>query len=132
VTVDAERLLSAYLRAWPAVTAIVGDRVYTDLPSRATFPLIRLTQLGGRPLYSNPLYIDEAFIQIDAYGGPKVIARQIVDVVREALVTSQFITKHDTGTVSNVVFGELAYIPDDTYDPAKPRYTAEVSILTHP
>lgn len=132
MTVDAERLLSAFLRGQPEITALVADRVYTDLPSRATFPLIRLTLIGGQPLYSLPLHIDEAFIQLDCYGGPKVQARLIADTVRSLMAEEAFRSRHDQGVVVNVEFGQLAYIPDDTFDPPKPRYVVEVSLLTHP
>lgn len=132
MTVDAERLLSAFLRGRTEVTDIVADRVYTDLPSRPVFPLIRITLIGGRPAWSAPLYLDEAFLQLDCYGGPKVQARLIVDTVRSLLSTTTFRTMHAGGVVTDVQFGELSYLPDDAFDPPKPRYMAEVSILTHP
>lgn len=133
MTVDAERLLSAFLRAQTTITELVSDRVYTDLPSRATFPLIRLTLIGGEPPYSVPLHLDRAYLQIDCYGGPKFLARQIVDVVRDLMAAETFRTYHDDlGVVSDVEFGQLAYLPDVTFDPPKPRYMAEVTLLTHP
>lgn len=132
MTVDVERLASAWLRARDDVAAIVEDRVVTDTPNRAVFPFLRLTLLGGSPVFSQPLYLDEAFIQFDAFGGPKVVARQLIDVVRHALA-DDFAGFHEgIGTVTSVRFGELAYVPDDLYDPPKPRYVATASIFTHP
>lgn len=130
--VDVERLVSGYLRGKTEISDLVADRVYTEIPSRATFPLVRLSLIGGAPRFSQPLYLDEAVIQIDAYGGPKVQARQIVDAVRSVLADEWFRTRHDLGVVSDVQFGQLSYIPDDTFDPAKPRYVAEVSFIVHP
>lgn len=132
MTVDCERLISAYLRADATIVGLVADRVYTDLPSRATFPLIRITLIGGAPVYSRPLFLDEAYIQIDAYGGPKVQARLIVDTVRELLAADAFNGVHAGGVVTGVRFGQLAYVPDDLYDPPKPRYVAEASVYTRP
>lgn len=132
MTVDAERLVSAYLRDQTTVTAVVGDRVYTDLPARATFPLVRLTLTGGAPVYSRPLFLDEAYIQIDCYGGPKVQARLIVDTVRGLLASPEFQGVHPLGVVTSVRFGDLRYLPDDAYEPPKPRYIAEASIFTRP
>lgn len=130
--VDVERLVSGYLRSKTEITDLVADRVYTEIPSRATFPLVRLSLIGGAPRFSHPLYLDEAVIQLDAYGGPKVQARQIVDAARTVLADQWFRTRHELGVVSDVRFGELSYIPDDTFDPPKPRYVAEVSFVVHP
>lgn len=131
MTVDVERLLSAFLRAQPAMTALVDDRVVTEVPNRAVFPFLRLTQIAGSPVYSRPLWFDEALIQLDSFGGPKVIARQIIDVARDAMATT-FLGTHDgVGVVTSVRFGDLSYLPDDLFDPPKPRYVALASIYTH-
>ena len=39
--VDTERLLSGWLRAQPEIVALVEDRVYTENPNRAVFPLLK-------------------------------------------------------------------------------------------
>ena len=48
MTVDAERLVSAWLREQEEITDLVESRVYTELPRQSTFPLIRLTQSPSR------------------------------------------------------------------------------------
>jgi Protein of unknown function (DUF3168) len=129
--VDVERLASSWLRARPEVAAIVADRVVTETPNRAVFPFLRLTLIGGSPVFS-PLWLDEAVLQFDAFGGPKVQARQLIDVVRDALA-ADFVGLHPgLGVVSSVNFGDLAYIPDDLWEPPKPRYAATVTVYTHP
>lgn len=132
MTVDVERLTSAWLRARPEVAAIVGDRVVTETPNRAVFPFLRLTLIGGAPVWSRPLWLDEAILQFDAFGGPKVQARQLIDVVRDALAVDFAGLHAGTGVVTSVRFADLSYIPDDTWEPPKPRYAATVSIFTHP
>lgn len=132
MTVDAERLVSVFLRNQTAVTDLVGDRVYTDLPSRPVFPLVRLTLIGGSPVYSRPLFLDEAVIQIDSYGGPKVQARLIVDTIRDLMAADSFSGIHPHGLVCSVRFGELAYVPDDLFEPPKPRYVAQATLFTRP
>jgi hypothetical protein len=133
VMVDAERLISAWLRAQPEITAIVGDRVYTDMPSHAVVPLLRLTQIGGAPIGSWPMWLDDAHIQFDAYGGPKVLARQLIDTTRALLSSPAFVGHHPgVGVVTGVDWLELTYLPDDDYEPAKPRYIASASVFTHP
>lgn len=131
MTVDVERLISAWLRARPEVAAIVDDRVYTEIPNNAVFPFMRVTLIGGRPVYSRPLFLDEALMQIDAFGGPKVIARQLIDLTRAALAADFLGVHAGVGVVTSVTFGELAYVPDDTWEPPKPRYAATASVYTH-
>lgn len=132
ITVDVERLLSGWLRNRPEIAAIVGDRVVTTVPNRAVFPFLKITQLAGEPVFSQPLYLDEAYLQLDAYGGPKVQARELIDLVRHAM-SEEFLGLHDgVGVVTSVRFGDLSYIPDDGYDPAVPRYLAMASVYTHP
>jgi hypothetical protein len=132
IVVDTERLLSAWLRDQPEIVAIVEDRVYTDNPNRATFPFLKLTQIAGGPVFSRPLYLDEALIQLDAYGGPKVLARQLIDTARTVLA-ERFAGDHPgVGVVTGVNFGDLTYLPDDGYAPPKPRFIAMTSIYTHP
>jgi Protein of unknown function (DUF3168) len=131
MTVDAERLLSRWLRERADIAAIVDDRVYTVIPNRVTFPFLRITQIAGTPVHSKPLYLDEAYIQLDAYGGPKVQARLLIDTTRQALA-DEFTGLHAEGSVTGVSFGPLSYIPDDAYEPPQPRFIAMASIYTHP
>lgn len=131
MTVDVERLLSSWLRARPDITDLVADRVHTVMPNRATFPFVKITQLGGSPVFSRPLYLDEAYLQVDAYGGPKVLARQIIDTVRAAMAEEFLGTHAGVGVVTSVRFGALSYLPDEIYEPAQPRYIATASVFTH-
>jgi hypothetical protein len=131
VTVDVERLMSTFLRAQPDMVDLVDDRVFTEMPNRATFPLLRLTLIGGNAVTSRPLYLDQSFIQLDAYGGPKVMARQIMDTARFALDT-ELVGAHPEGVITGVDFAGLRYLPDDGYDPPQPRYSASVYVYSHP
>ena len=132
MTVDVERLLSSWLRARDDITALVEDRVHTVMPNRAVFPFIKITQVAGTPVFSRPLYLDEAYIQIDAYGGPKVLARQIIDTTRAAMAEEFLGTHPGVGVVTSVRFGDLSYLPDDIYEPAQPRFIANASVYSHP
>ena len=130
--VDVERLMSAWLRARPEIVAIVDDRVVTETPNRVVFPFLRISQIGGAPVWSRPLWLDQAVIQLDAFGGPKVQARALMDAARSALA-EDFLGAHPgVGVVTSVVFGDLSYIPDDLWEPPKPRWAATVAVYTHP
>lgn len=131
MTVDVERLLSAWLRERTDITDVVGDRVYTEIPNRATFPFLRLSLIGGTPVTTRPLYLDESYIQLDAYGGPKALARQLMDITRDAIDT-ELTGVHPEGVVTGVTFSSMRYLPDDGYDPPRPRYVGSVFIYSHP
>lgn len=130
---DAEQLVSAYLRANADITAVVAQRVYTEIPNDPTFPLVRLTRVGGVPVTQRPLHLDVATIQFDCYGGPKKTAQNIAQTIRAVLSAPAFIGGHaPLGVVSAVNWGVFAYVPDDTYTPAKPRYVVDADIYLHP
>ena len=129
--VDVERLVSAWARARPEITAVVDDRVYTAIPADPAWPLVRLTRIGGAPVMSRPLHLDRALVQFDVYGGPKVMAHDLAETIRE-LLADQLVGTHALGVVTAVEFGSFLYLPDATYAPARPRYMFDAAIFTHP
>lgn len=131
--VDVEALVSQYLRAQAEVTAYVAQRVYTALPADPEFPAVRIVRIGGVPKTHRPLYVDEAHLQIDVFGGSKSTAFDTVDAVRVELAKmADEDPVQSLGVVVGVRFGPLAYIPDDSYSPAKPRYAQDVFVTVRP
>lgn len=131
--VDVEALVSQYLRSQSEVTAYVAQRVYTALPESKTFPLVRLTRVGGVPPMSRPLHMDTAHLQVDVFGGSKATALDTIDAVREELAKIvDEAAVQPLGVVCGVRFGPLAYLPDDTFEPAKPRYVLDVFVTVRP
>lgn len=128
---DIERILSTYLRSRSEVTALVSTRVYTEIPKDPTFPLVRLTRVGGSPVTSTPLWVDEPLVQFDVWGGPKVLAREIAETIRSVLAEAR-LTAHADASIDDVTFGAFQWLPDDTYEPAKPRYSFDALITVHP
>jgi hypothetical protein len=130
---DVERLLSSWLRTQPELVDLVGQRVYTVLPDAKTFPLVRLVRIGGADALSVPLVLDEPHVQFDVWGGPKAQALEVANTVR-GLLSARLLGSHTEGVVQNVRFGGLVYLPDDDFQPAKPRYTFDVTVRTraHP
>lgn len=131
--VDVEALVSQYLRAQSEVSTFVGQRVYTAMPDDKTFPLVRLTRIGGVPPMSRPLHVDNARIQIDVFGGSKSTALDTVDAIREELAKlPDEAPVQPLGVVCGVRFGPLAYLPDEAFAPAKPRYALDVTLTVRP
>lgn len=111
-----------------------GDRVYTDLPASETkpvFPLVRVNRFTGTPRTSRPAWLDQAFVTIEAFGGRRKIARDLAATCQAAL-HARLVGVHEQGVVSNVRTQGFAYHPDDTYQPAKPKYDFVAVITVHP
>lgn len=129
---DVERLVSSYLRADAAVAALVGDHVYTVFPAQAgSGPLVLVQRIGGFPPLSHPLVVDEAQLQIDAYGGGKALAWAVLATVLAAFDDLQGLVRPE-GSVAAVRQGAVRWQPDDTFKPARPRFVADVTLTTRP
>lgn len=143
---DVEQLLSNFLRAQAemhpffttgvdsAGTPVVSppaDRVYTDIPKNPTWPLLRITRVGGSPVTNRPLRLDAALVQLEAFGGSKRLAHQILETSR-AVIDRRIQGIHPEGVATGATFGPMSYRPDDVFSPAKPRYLCLVTIYTHP
>lgn len=130
--VDAEALLSQFLRAQDEMVAEVDDRVYTVIPTKPTWPLLRLTRVGGGVAMSRPRRIDRPLIQLEAYGGSKKAAHDLIELACQ-LIAGRILGIHDDlGVVAAYRFGPLSYLPDNTYTPSRPRYVADVELTTRP
>lgn len=131
---DVQRLLSAALRATPAVTAIAGDRVYTAFPAQLDEhePFVLLQRIGGAPAVVRPLVVDIASIQLDAYGGGQALAHELVAACRAELAQLQGEQPDDAGNVCAVICGALRYVPDEAFKPARPRYVADLEVTVKP
>jgi hypothetical protein len=121
---DVEAIVSAYLRSHPDVAALVSDRVYTRIPRNPTFPLLRLWRIGGAPVYSTPLMLDAALLQIDAFGGSISQTRTLAATAMAALAD----LPDGHPNVRGCDFGALASDEDPSYEPPKPRYRFDVTV----
>lgn len=118
---DVEAFLYRYLGTQPDVAALVAGRVYTRIPNAPAFPLLRIVRVAGAPVYSAPLFLDNALVQFDAFGGSSVQAFTLAETVRAALAALPG-SGDDQLLVTGVTFGTFAAADDDSYDPPKPRY----------
>lgn len=125
---NAQVLVTEFLRGDPDVTAIFGDNIFTELPPTHTWPAARVTRVGGAA-DSYPVVLDQPLIQIDVWGGPKVLAESAAQTIRAVLAT-RLPGAHRTGIVYGVTLGSLRDLPDTTFDPARPRYILDISMTT--
>lgn len=131
---DAEELLSGFLRSQAEVTALVADRIYTSLPKEKVWPLVRLTRIGGSPTTApadDALLSDAPVLQVEVWGGPKKIAWLTAETIR-AVVADRIVGVHTPGVVEGFAFGTARYLPDESFDPAKPRVLFDLTLHTRP
>lgn len=131
--VNAEGLVRRFLADDAETKTKNGGRAYTSLPAEVGFPAQRVTRVGGTPR-PGPAMLDEPILQIDSWGGTKHQAWEAAVWAQEAL-KNRLPGRHPEGLVYGeqaVALGALRYLPDTTYDPAKPRYVFDVTLLTRP
>jgi hypothetical protein len=129
---DAEALISSFLRDQAEVISIVGDRVFSALPADpGPDPMVRVTRYGGSPRFSIPLWIDHPQVQIDAFGGPKATAHDLM-VTAMAVLSGRLVGSHDEGVVTAIVFGQMRWLPDEAFTKPRPRYLVTATLTTHP
>lgn len=127
---DAERVVVDFYRAQPEVVDLIGDRVYTALPAKPAWPSVRVVRWGGWPLISEPLWLDEAWCQVDTWGGNKEETSALARLLRT--VAAARLVRQNAGTVTKVRFGMMHDSPDSSYTPAKPHVRFDMSVLLHP
>lgn len=126
---DVEQMVIQWALGTPAVNT-VSDRIYSAVPANPTFPLIRVTRIGGLPT-SRLLWLDQASLQVDVWGGAKATARLVAETMR-AHMSADLVGPHNPGSVTAVEVGGLTWLPDADYTPAKPRYTFDAAVYYHP
>ena len=111
---DAARLLSEFLRADDDVAELVGDRVYSALPTAPTFPCVRLSRIGGQMRTANVYHLESTMLQVEALGGSRHDAWVIAETCR-AVIAQRLTGTVTVGDTSAVVSGaDVGGIREDT------------------
>lgn len=125
---SAEALVVAFLRAQPAVMAIVGNRISTRIPDAPTWPLIRVRRVGGTP---QATWEDAPRVQIECWAdvGQDVAADDLSRAVISVLVDAGY----RVGGAGYLAVAVPVLGPLPLYDPDtdRPRYIVDVSCLTY-
>lgn len=128
---NVEALLSTFLRDQQELIDLVDDRIYTVIPKLATYPLVRVQQIIDVPAGS-PLWAIASTLQVDAWGGSKADAFRISNTAR-ALIDSRLSGEYDGyGVVNGTTAGSAMDLPDEDFDPAKPRWIFSCTIYVRP
>lgn len=135
---DIEGALRTWLRAQPAVTAIVGQRVFFGVPKAATeasFPMLTVQLVAGADEESDAP-VDRSTVQVDVWGsldesgnGRKAECTALMNAVRAAFRDVRGRTPLTAAVAAfglNVV-GRL-WLPDQDND--RPRYVLSVEVTS--
>lgn len=133
---NVEALLSSFLRDQPEIVALIPDddsgaRVYTSIPKDAVYPLARVVLLSDAKITNQPLWLVASFVQVDAFGGTKAQAFTLAATI-QALFDTRLTGVHPGGVVTGVDHGILGDLPDEEYEPAKPRFLVTSTIYNRP
>lgn len=123
---DAERIVTTFLRSRSEVAALVDDRVYAEIPRKVAdrvFPLVRVSRTGGGPTES-PLHMDRAILAVDVWGGTKFEAQAVAAAIMAVLDDIGGYSAHG-GYSTGSSLGTLRYVPDESFEPPRPRYIVD-------
>ena len=136
IPLDVEAVTSAYLRADAAVTALVADRVYTAIPAKAVYPLVRILRIDSGPIDTgHPLVLEEVDLQIDVFGGSKKESLRIAETARGTLyemvgLSNDGADGNGVGVVADIVRSGVGYLEDPDQQPPRPRYVVQATVTT--
>lgn len=130
-----EKIVSGWLRTVPELEDLVDDRVYTATPAKPDFPLIRVLQIIDIKVTRQPLWIVAYQIQVEAFGGGKAMALLVATTAAAALdqrLAGVIEVDSEAAVVTGVDVGGLMDLPDEDYEPARPRFLFTSTITAHP
>lgn len=140
---DLQAWLSQFYRAQSELTALIGQRCYTEIPGRAEYPLLRLTDIGGSNRTGPALWQQQGLVQHDCWGGPTSTAALVAETCR-ALLMERAAGEHHLAdgariVITSVVPGRARRGADTTWpgapadnSSAKPKASFDAVINFHP
>lgn len=127
-------LISRFLRDQDEVDDLVGQRVYTVLPKTKTFPLVRVSRVGG----SNPTptvhWLDAPLFQVGVWAETAAAAFEVAETCR-AVLAQRFTGVHHFAEISGVVTGVntgALFEGFDSTDPTKAFDRFDLVVFAHP
>jgi len=127
--------ISEWIRTHTAVTALLTDRFYTELPAAKTFPLGRIIHLTDPPVVPHVHHLVDGLFQVDVWGGSKAMTWTIAETVRHRLHT-ELVGAHDltagSFVATGVTPGGIRRDNETIEGSARPKASFDVTITLHP
>lgn len=121
---DAEALFGAFLRAQPAVSALVGTRASTRIADVPIWPLVRISRVGGtqgQRWEDRPRLSAECWADLNDQAGASLLARTVVAVLPD--IRGRYAVQAGYVVSYELVLGPL-WSPDPVSN--RPRYIVDV------
>lgn len=128
--VDVEALAVDHLLADPTVTALVDDRVSTELPHEATLPYVQLFRLGGNLITQETAWLERSRLFLASWAPTKAEAFDVSNAAIVSLMATPDVT-HAAGVVTAADIELAPYWSPDPEDD-QPRYLSTVALTVHP
>lgn len=89
--IDLEAAMSRVLRAAPAITDLVDDRVWLTMPREPTFPAVLIVRIAGapNPTWQQRIVHDDGEFDLHFYGGSRVEALNLAQTALDVLCTAR-------------------------------------------
>lgn len=132
---DVERAVALFLANAAELAQLVAagaSRVYTVTPREVGGdPFLLVRRFTGAPTVPRPFVHELVTLQIDSYGGTRATAQRNARIVQQLLVelAGELDDGETPGWVTGTTLGPLRWIPDEAFDPARPRYVLDVDVL---
>ena len=107
--------------------ARLDDRISRPCRPSVAWPTARVVRWGGCRPGLRPLWLDEAWCQVDIWGGSKAEVSAWVAGLMRALVDERLVAG-EVPTVAGITFGMLQDSPDSTFEPARPHFRFDLAL----
>lgn len=129
-------LVTRFLQSDAATEPLIDVRAYSKLPKTKTYPLVRVTRIGGSTV-TDPYWIDQPLFQIDCWATTATLAWQVGETCRSALAQRfngalSFLSGALTGVVSGATVGGLTETDDDSATPPLALARFDLTFTVHP
>lgn len=125
---DAELLTVDFMHQQQDVIDAIAERFYTEIPSRAVYPLGKVHRIGGIPTIRQ--HFDHPRLQVESWADTKKQAHDVGRILQAALHAMPDV-EHTLGVVTGVDDDlGLIWLPDPVSK--KPRYVFGIVAHIHP
>lgn len=132
---DIGRLVAFYLLSVDEVADIAGEEVYTVMPNEPSYPVVRVSQLGGAT--GDHRWVGRTVVQIDTWGpgsNDRRAAHRLAEVCADALaeLRDRVTYGDESAVVTHVDVGMVVDDFDEEHAPARPRSRVSAVVYATP
>lgn len=131
-----EVITIAWLKAQPEIAELTDSISSGTVPDG---PCIRVTRPpGGQLVTDSVAWGDRARLVVACFGAANGVdpdeetAERLAQLARAAMCPELFARRHELGVVADCVTYGFGSLPDDSVQPARPRFQFDALVTVHP